>query len=142
MAKVEGSITINAPIEKVFSYLDDPTNCMDFIPSMTEIRDITGQGVGQKWRWTYKMMGLPLQGEARVIEYIRNKRCVVKTTGGILSTWTLTFKRESGGIRLNLVVEYTIPVPVLGKLGEGLVFRLNQREAEYAIAILKERLEG
>ena len=95
MTKVEGIIIINVPVEKVFAYLDDPTNCMNFIPSMTDIRDINGQGVGQKWRWTYKMMGLPLKGEAEVTEYIRNKRCVVKTAGGILSTWTLTFKTKA-----------------------------------------------
>ncbi len=142
MARVEGSITINAPVEKIFAYLDDPMNGMDFIPSMTDIRGITGQGVGQKWGWTYKMMGLPLKGEAEVTEFIRNKRCVVKTTGSILSTWTFTFQRRSGATRLDLVVEYTIPIPVLGKLGEGLVLRLNQREAEFAIAMLKEKLEG
>lgn len=142
MAKVEGSIEINTPIKKVFAYLDDPTNTMNFIPSMTDIRDITGQRVGQKWSWTYKMMGLPLKGKAEVVEYIPNKRCVVKTTGSILSTWTLTFKDKAGGTRLNLVVEYTIPVPVIGKLSEGLVLRLNQREAEFALADLKEKLEG
>lgn len=142
MARVEGSITINAPIEKVFAYLDDPINAMDFIPSITDIRDITGQGVGQKWGWTYKMMGLPLKGEAGVTEYIRNKRCVVKTTGGILSTWTFAFKAKAGRIRLKLVVEYTIPVPVIGKMSERLVLRLNQREAEFAIANLKAKLEG
>jgi len=142
MAKVGASITINTLIEKVFAYLDDPTNCMDFIPSMTEIRDVTGQGVGQKWGWTYKMMGLPLKGEAEVTEYIPNKRCVVKTTGGILSTWTLTFNAKARRTRLNLAVEYAIPVPILGKVSERLVLRLNQREVEFAIANLKERLEG
>jgi len=142
MARVEGSIIINAPVEKIFAYLDDPMNGMDFIPSITDIRGITGQGVGQKWGWTYKMMGLPLKGEAEVTEYIRNKRCVVKTTGGILSTWALTFKTKSRRTRLNLVVEYSIPVPVFGKLSERLVLRLNQREAEFAIANLKARLEG
>ena len=142
MARVEGSITINSPIEKVFAYLDDPANGLDFIPSITDIRDVTGLGVGQKWGWTYKMMGLPLKGEAEVTEYIRNKRCVVKTTGGILSTWTLTFKASARRIRLKLVVEYTIPVPVIGKMSERLVLRLNQREAEFAIANLKAKLEG
>ena len=115
---------------------------MDFIPSMTDIRDVTGLGVGQKWGWTYKMMGLPLKGEAEVTEYIPNKRCVVKTTGGILSTWTLTFNAKARRTRLNLAVEYTIPVPILGKVSERLVLRLNQREVEFAIANLKERLEG
>ena len=116
MARVEGSIIINAPVEKVFAYLDDPANGLDFIPGITDIRDVTGLGVGQKWGWTYKMMGLSLKGEAEVTEYIRDKRCVVKTTGGILSTWTLTFKVKAGGTSMRLAVEYTIPVPVLGKL--------------------------
>ena len=142
MARVEGSIIINAPVEKVFAYLDDPANGLDFIPGITDIRDVTGLGVGQKWGWTYKMMGLSLKGEAEVTEYIRDKRCVVKTTGGILSIWTLTFIAKAGGASMRLAVEYSIPVPVLGKLAERLVLRLNQREAEFAIANLKERLEG
>ena len=58
MVKVEVGITISAPIEKVFSYVADPTHKMDFIPSMTEIRGITGQGVGQK-------VGLDLQDDGR-----------------------------------------------------------------------------
>ena len=142
MVKIEGSITINAPVEKVFAYLDDPAHGMDFIPSITNIRDITGKEVGQKWGWTYKMMGLPLKGEAEVTGYIPNRRCVVKTTGGIISTWTFTLKAKAGGTRLHLVIEYIIPVPVLGKVGEKLVLRLNEREAAFAIANLKDKLEG
>ena len=142
MAKVEGSIMINAPVKKVFAYIDDPANGMECVPSLTNVQDVTGQGIGKRWRWTYKMMGLPLKGEAEVIEYIPNQQCVAKTTGSILSTWTFTFKAKAGGTKLNLAVEYTIPVPVLGKVAEGLVLRLNEREAAFAIANLKEILEG
>ena len=46
MAKVERSFTINAPIEKVFAYITDPANEMEYIPSVTDIRDIIGRGVG------------------------------------------------------------------------------------------------
>ncbi len=52
------------------------------------------------------------------------------------------FKAEAGRTRLHLLVEYTIPVPVLGKVIERLVLRLNEREAASAIANLKEILEG
>jgi len=142
MAKVERSFKINAPVEKVFSYVTDPRNELEYIPSITDIRDITGQGVGQRFGWTYKMMGIPLKGKDEVTEYVPNQRYVHKSTGGIVSTWTWTFQPEAGGTRLSLVVEYTIPVPVLGKVGERLALRQTEREADLAMATLKDRLEG
>jgi len=141
MAKVERSFKINAPVEKVFSYVTDPRNELEYIPSITDIRDITGQGVGQRFGWTYKMMGIPLKGKDEVTEYVPNQCYVQKSTGGIVSTWTWTFQPEAGGTRLSLVVEYTIPVPVLGKVGERLASRQTEREADLAIATLKDRLE-
>jgi hypothetical protein len=59
-----------------------------------------------------------------------------------VSTWTWTFQPEAGGTRLSLVVEYTIPVPVLGKVGERLALRQTEREADLAMTTLKDRLEG
>jgi len=142
MAKVERSITINAPVEKVFSYITDPMNSLEYTPGMTEVRDITGQGLGQKFGWTYKMIGIPFKGEFEVMECIPNERYVEKSTGGIVSTWTWTFKPEAGGTLVNVVVEYTIPVPVLGKVGERLVMKQTEREADISVAYIKERLEG
>ena len=142
MAKVERSITVNTRVEKVYSYLRYPENQLEWLPSVTDIQDVHGYGVGQRFRWSYKMMGLSLNGVGEVIEDIPNQRCVIKTTGGILSTWTWTFEPEAGGTHLNLVVEYTIPVPVLGKVGEWLVLRQNEREADLAMANLKDKLES
>jgi len=142
MATVERNITINAPIEKVFTYIANPKNELETVPSITDIRDIIGQGVGQRYSWTYKMMGISLKGESEVIEYVPNERYVTKSTGSIISTWTWTVKPEGDGTQLNLVVEYTIPVPVLGKVGEWLVLRQNEREADLSMATLKDRLES
>lgn len=142
MAKVERSVTINAAVEKVFSYLNNPMNQLEWVPSMTDVRDITGQGVGQKFGWTYKMMGLSFKGKSEVTEHVPNQRCVIKSTGGILSTWTWTFKPGNGKTLVNLVVEYTIPVPIFGKVGEQLVLQQSGREVDLAMANLKERLEG
>jgi len=46
MAKIERSSTINAPVEKVFAYISDPMNLLEWLPSITDARDITGEGVG------------------------------------------------------------------------------------------------
>jgi hypothetical protein len=45
------------------------------------------------------------------------------------------------GTKLGLDVDYTIPVPVLGKLAEKVVFKRNQREAQMSMENIKERLE-
>ncbi len=142
MAKVKRSIIINTRVEKVYSYLCYPENQLEWLPSVTDIDDVHGYGVGQRFHWTYKMMGFSLNGVGEVTEDIPNQRCIIKTTGGILSTWTWMFKPEAGETHLNLVVEYTIPVPVLGKVGEWLVSRQNEREADLAMANLKDLLES
>jgi uncharacterized protein YndB with AHSA1/START domain len=142
MAKIERSSTINAPVEKVFAYISDPMNLLEWLPSLTDARDITGEGVGQRWGWTYKMAGLSFKGESEVIEHVPNQRRVFKSTGGLLSTWTWTFKPEAGGTWLNLVIEYTVPVPVIGKVGERMVLRQNEREADQAMANIKAKMEA
>ena len=142
MAKVEKSITVNAPVEKVFAYVENPMNQLEYLPSIVEVIDMAGQGVGAHYRWAYKMAGLRFEGESTLTEYTPSERMVVETKGGIASTWSWTFTPEDGGTKLNLTVEYTIPVPVLGKLGEALILKQNEREADMAMANLKAKLEG
>jgi coenzyme Q-binding protein COQ10 len=142
MARVERSITINAPVEKVFAYIEDPINELEWIPSLVEVQDVAGQGAETHFRWAYKMAGMRLEGEGTNTEYIPNERIVTQSKGGIVSTWTLTFEPHDGGTKLNLVIEYTIPVPVLGKLAEALVLRQNEREADLALANIKDRMGG
>ena len=142
MARVEKTVTINAPVEQVFAYLDDPMTNVEWLPGVMEIRDVTGKGVGRHFGWTYKMAGLRFEGESTVTEHISNERLVVEAKGGIGSTWTWSFEAHDGGTKLNLVVEHTVPVPVLGKLAEALVLRQNEREADLAMANIKAKMEG
>jgi carbon monoxide dehydrogenase subunit G len=142
MAKIERTIVINAPIEEVFKYLTDPMHQLDTISNLTEVKNIKGQGVGQQWSWAYKLTGMSFKGESIVTEYEPNKRYVTQSKGGIKSTWTYTFEPSGTGTRLSLVLEYTIPVPVVGKVGERLVLRQNEREADLAMANIRDRIEN
>jgi len=143
MPRLERSVTVNAPVEKVFSYVTDAKNMPEWLPGMVEVTDIvrTDQGVGSHYRWTYKMMGIPFHGENKTLEYLPNERLVLENTG-IPSTWTWQFTPQDGGTRIDLAVEYSIPVPVLGKMAERIVTRQNEREADLAMANIKARLEG
>lgn len=142
MATITRSIHINAPVEQVFAYLDDPTNGPDWMVSMMEVSDVTGSGVGQRYKWKYKMIGIPFQGESTVTEHVPNEHGLTENKGGIPSTFRWTFTPQQDGTKLDLEVDYTIPVPVLGKMAEKLVLKRNEREADLWMQNLKERLEA
>jgi uncharacterized membrane protein len=40
MTKAAKSITINAPIKKIFDYISEPTNLPEIWPSLMEIKDV------------------------------------------------------------------------------------------------------
>jgi len=141
MATVTKSINIQAPVEKVFGYVTDPMNLPEWIDSLSEVTDVTGSGVGQHHHWKYKMIGIPLRGETTASEHVPNERWVLDSKGGATSTWTFTFAPHEGGTKLNMNVDYTIPVPVLGKVAENLVLKRNEREAGMWMENIKERLE-
>ena len=142
MEKVERSITINAPVEKVFNYIADPMSGIDWMPSMMNVKDVSGSGVGQTHRWTYKMAGIPFEGETTTTEHVQNERIVTQSKGGITSTFIFDFEPHDEGTALKMVIEYAIPVPVLGKIAEKIVLRRNEREADLAMTNIKEAMEG
>ena len=142
MAKIEKSITINALPEKVWAYLEDPMNGPEWVPGMIEVRNITGSGVGRRFEWTYKMLGIQFKGETEVTEVIQNERSVEKGKAGIEFTWIHLFEPHEGGTKLSLDIDYKVPVPVLGKLAEKLILKTNEREAELALENIKIILEA
>ena len=87
------------------------------------------------------MAGIRLEGTSEDIEYVANQRVVSKTKDGFESTWTWTFRPEAGGTKLTLEIEYTVPIPVLGKLAEAFIVKANERETNSVLANLKDRME-
>jgi uncharacterized membrane protein len=142
MSTIQTSTNINAPVEKVFAYATDPTNLPEWMTNLSEVTDVTGSGVGQHYHWKFRMAGVPLRGESTVSEHVPNERRVLDSKGGATSTWTLTFAPHEDGTTLNLNVDYTIPVPVLGKMVEKLVVKRNQRDADTWMENLRETMEG
>ncbi len=141
MERVEKSITIDAPVEIVFAYLRDPMSNLEIMPSMVQVSPVAGEGVGAEFRWVYRMAGMNFEGKSTVLELVPDERFVTQSQGGIESTWIWDFAPDNGGTRIDLAVEYTVPVPVLGRLAEALVVRQNERELETTLANIKERVE-
>lgn len=142
MEAIRKSIEIRATAEQVFAYLADPENDPLWVPSLMEVRNISGSGSELRYEWTYKMVGFKLDGETRTVEHVPSERLVVTTHGGVDSKWTYELTPTGDGTRFDLSVEYEIPLPVLGKLAEKLVARANEREVEVAIQNAKDQCEA
>jgi uncharacterized membrane protein len=142
MASWKNSIVIHAPADRVFAYVDDPMNLVEWLPTMIEIRNVIGTGAGQQQEWTYKMAGLLLRGQATVVEHVPNKSAVHQTIGMISSNFGYAVEPHAEGSVLTLEVEYSVPIPVLGKLAEHIALRRNERDFQIALENVKETLEA
>ena len=142
MAKVSKTVTINAPAEKIYGYVGEPENMPEFWPSLMEISDVQKlPNGGNSNKWVYKMAGIRLEGTSEDTERVPNERIVSKTKGGVDSTQTWEFQPEASGTKVTFTVEYTVPIPVLGKLAEAVIVKMNDHEGDVLLANLKSRME-
>ena len=64
MARAKRDIVINAPVEKIFGYIRQPTNVPEFWPSLLEVKDVEQLPDGRyRYKWAYKMAGMRFEGE-------------------------------------------------------------------------------
>jgi uncharacterized membrane protein len=141
MASIKSSITINAPVDKVFEYTK-PENLPEIWPSLVEVKNVKElAGGGYSWDWKYKMAGVNFNGSSEHVEFVENERTVSKSTG-IESTITWSYEAVAGGTLMTAETEYQIPVPLLGKVAEAFVTKVNENESETILANLKARLEA
>lgn len=142
MVKADGSIVINAPVDKVYELMEDTERLPEWMPLLIDVSDIQGEGVGQTFNWTYKFIGIKFKGKSEVVERVTNKKSVVKSTAGIESEWTWDLAQEGNGTKVDLVVEYTIPVPVLGKFAEPFVVKQGIKDIKHTLDTFKNLLEA
>ena len=142
MSKVERHTTIHAPAEKVFKYLEDKTHFPQFWPSMMEVSDIRDLPTGGKhFHWVYKMAGMRFEGDTEETEVIPNKKLVGFNEKGIRSTITWTLDEREDETELTFCADYTVPVPLLGRVAENVLAKMNDNEAVAMLANIKATLE-
>ncbi len=143
MVKVKKHIEIEAPVEKVFDFMSEPKNLLDIWPSMVDVKNVEELPEGGiTYDWTYRMAGIRFDGKSKTTELAENERSVVVNEGGIPSKFVWEYHPSNGGTALDLEVEYEVPTPVLGKLAEKVVVKINDNEANVMLANLKAVMEA
>ncbi|MFC2017200.1 SRPBCC family protein [Chloroflexota bacterium] len=140
MAKIEEAAIVNAPIERIFRHINEPSNWLEFWPSLVEIKDVQSlPNGGYRARWVYKMAGMRFKGKGEYTDVAPNHWLVIKTKGGIRSTITWTFRSIGEKTRVTLTIEYKVPILLLGKLAEAIVVKMNEQEANLIMHNLQIR---
>jgi carbon monoxide dehydrogenase subunit G len=88
------------------------------------------------------MAGMRFEGDSEDTEFVANQRVVSHNTGGIEATVAWNLQPHNGDTEVTFDADYHVPVPLLGKLAEALVVKMNEHEAETILANLKDRMEA
>jgi len=143
MMRIQKSVFVQAPIEKVFDYLNDPQKLAEYWPGMVAVKDVeTLPNGGTCFNYTYKMAGILFEGKSEDIEIVPLKRMVSVTSGGIDGKVTWELEQAENGTKVLLENVYSLPVPLLGKLAEPMINKLSENEADAILANLKTCMEA
>ena len=122
MGKIENSIEIEAPIEKVFAFYADPKNLEKTVPEDAEMKvDVTSEGpmgLGSTWNISGLLAGRKLETESESIEFEENRRLKSRQTKGDMKKFEFTsvFEATGAGTKVSSTLDYELPYSVLGKL--------------------------
>lgn len=148
MERIERTVAINAPIEKVFHFHDDTNNLLKITPPNIHVTiETTGQpGLGYEVTLKIRQFLLfVMRWHVRITAYEPPHRMVDEQVAGPFKTWKQTrlLKENNGTTELTDVVEYDVPFGLLGTIANGLVIRRQVEQMfAYRQATTKRLLES
>lgn len=142
MPTLEKDITIEAPVDSVFRFVDDPANLPKIWPSLYEIKDVSPlPNGGHRFSWFYNVAGQKVEGKTETLERIVDERLVERTMGDMESTQTWKFRGENGQTKVVFKSEYDAPKP-LAKDELRFFVKHSELEADVLLESLKAKFEA
>ena len=141
MASAEhtSSIHIDAPVEKVFQYAEDPAHFIAAMPE--EIHSTLGavnrtpDGVVTDYEYQYRDLGLHLSAVFTREEYVVNERIVDRSSVGVVFTFSV--EADDGGTKLTASWDAS----TLMKMLDAAFFH-GDRHVEHALTRYKAEIEA
>ena len=143
MAKVEGEIVVDRPVEAVFDYVADQSNEPQYNPQMVRAEKITAGpiGLGTKFRSAVASMGRTAEMLIECTGYDRPRRLASTTTMQQADiSYTLTF--ESAGTATRMRWSGQVRPKGAYRLLGPLITWMGRRQERRIWTSLKHRLES
>jgi len=149
MGRVESSIEIEAPIEKVFAFITNPKNYEKIFAEAEVKVEMLSKGpigVGTAYRISAVLAGRKVGFHSHeFVEFEENRRFVdheVKGGPSKKEELTFVFGTTDRGTKVAATIDYELPYLVLGKILDKLMFRKEfERFIKAGVQKAKEILE-
>jgi len=143
MARIEESVEIKRPVDKVFAFTSDAKSWPKWQSTFPDAEQ-TSQGpvgVGTTFKGTIHMMGLTMKWTAKATEYEPNRKFGKNITcGSITNEQHNTYDRIEGGTKFTIV--YNMKVGGLMKLFSPMIVSSTRKALKKALSNLKGILEA
>jgi uncharacterized membrane protein len=141
MARIEESVEIKRPVDKVFSYTTDAKNWSKWQPFPEAEQTSPGpMGIGSTTKGKIRLMGLSMKWTAKVTEYEPNKKFGKNIISGpITNEQHNTYDRIEAGTKFTIV--YNMKVGGLMKPFSPVVVSSLHKALKKALSNLKDILE-
>jgi len=139
MPKSEASVTINAPIEKVFDAIADQEKAVQYYPAAVLIA-VNGKPdeLGSSAELEYHVAGMKIHAKITVSEVDKPRKLVYEMSGAMPGKWIWSLEQEGQAVRVDFSIDAKIPGGILGKIANKLFLgRMNQKNAESCVQGLK-----
>ena len=147
--RIRQSVSISAPVEKVFAHLDVPENGLALVPQLVEVKEVAPlPNGGHRMRFiTLGRGGRLCEWVSEHVERIPNELVVVRSsTDGVATTATRRFETTPRGSRLTGELEYRFEIPwpqkVLVPLMEFQSRRPMRKQLRRLLETVRARVEA
>lgn len=126
MARIEKSIEIEAPVDKVFDFVAaEWEKKMSFFEGIYDWRLTSGKtmGDGAKCAYKVKILGTETEIEKEVSGFVKNKEWTATSFKGPESRAQLIFAPIDSKTRFTYILEYKVPIRIIGGLLDALVIK-------------------
>lgn len=143
--KYQHHVVVNAPVDRVFSYMDDVAREKEWQPGiMQAFKEPAGEtSVGTRKRYISEFMGKRIENIYVTKVFEPNERVTYESTPDsvIRATVDLRFESLAEGTKVTMAVRGK-PTGVLRFIPQGMLEGAFRKELEGSLRLLKKQLEG
>lgn len=143
MVTVSETVTIDAPPERVFAFLDDPHNHVEVTPGLAAVRNVEAvDNGGKRFDHTFEMAGVTLEGELVQTTHEPPERMVFEMHGTLSGEVELLVEEDDGKTAFTYRGTYALRGRVLSTVSAPVVRRYNERTLRRTVENVMEAVES
>jgi uncharacterized membrane protein len=142
MATLSTKLTINQPVDKVFTYVTAVENHKAWQAGIAEAK-VTPSGpigLGSTYVYTTEVMGRRMESQLQVSAWEPNKKWAVKTIG-IPNSVETVYLFEAAGQATQLTISMEVPAGAYPAAAEGMIKQQMQKSLEDQGKRIKQTVE-